>query len=257
MEEAEKPKTKTLPWHPVLGVVFVLALYFVTQIVGGVLVSIYPALRHWSSARASDWLNSSIAAQFVYILLVESLTIGGLWWFLRRHRRGFRMLGLGGRPRWLDPVLAVAGFGVYFVLYLVAVGVVSHFVPSLNVNQPQDIGFSNAAGFLALAATFISLVVLPPVTEEILVRGFLFGTLRSRLSFLPAALLTSAIFGSGHLEGGDQGAPLLWIAFIDTFVLSLVLCYLREKTGKLWASMGLHMIKNGVAFVSLFLLHVH
>ena len=43
---------------------------------------------------------------------------------------------------------------------------------------------------------------------------------------------------------------------LDTFILSLVLIYLREKTGGLWASITLHAFKNGVAFVALFALHI-
>ena len=45
------------------------------------------------------------------------------------------------------------------------------------------------------------------------------------------------------------------LAAATAFVLSLVLIYLREKTGSLWASITLHAIKNGVAFVALFALH--
>src|ERR1022692_4140912 len=39
---------------------------------------------------------------------------------------------------------------------------------------------------------------------------------------------------------------------MDTFLLSLVLVYLQEKTGKLWASMGLQMLKNLIAFFFFF-----
>ena len=71
-----------------------------------------------------------------------------------------------------------------------------------------------------------------------------------------AIIITSLIFASPHLlESGSGG--LLWIAGIDTFVLSLVLCWVREKTGRLYAGMGIHALKNTVAFISLFLLHVH
>jgi membrane protease YdiL (CAAX protease family) len=72
---------------------------------------------------------------------------------------------------------------------------------------------------------------------------------------LSAALLTSAIFAAAHLPEGGSGGPL-YIAAIDTFILSLVLIYLRIKTGNLWASITLHALKNGVAFVALFVLHV-
>ena len=36
---------------------------------------------------------------------------------------------------------------------------------------------------------------------------------------------------------------------------NLVLIYLREKTGSLWASITLHACKNGVAFAALFVFH--
>jgi membrane protease YdiL (CAAX protease family) len=45
-----------------------------------------------------------------------------------------------------------------------------------------------------------------------------------------------------------QGASLLWAAGVDTFVLSLVLVYLREKTGALYAGMLVHSLNNLIAF---------
>jgi hypothetical protein len=103
--------------------------------------------------------------------------------------------------------------------------------------------------------TFISLVVLPPIVEEIMVRGFLYSTLKKAMPTVAAVLLTSAIFASAHLPEGGAAGPL-YIAALDTFVLSLVLIYLREKTGSLWASITLHAAKNGVAFTVLFVLHI-
>jgi membrane protease YdiL (CAAX protease family) len=143
---------------------------------------------------------------------------------------------------------------VYFFLYLVAVGVISHFVPSLNVNQQQQIGFNSVHGAPEMIMTFISLVILPPIAEEIMVRGFIYSSLRKAMRIIPAALLTSLIFASAHLPEGGSAGPL-YIAAIDTFVLSLVLIYLREKTGSLWASITLHALKNGVAFAALFLVN--
>jgi membrane protease YdiL (CAAX protease family) len=106
-----------------------------------------------------------------------------------------------------------------------------------------------------LTLTFISLVILPPLVEETLMRGYLYGSLRKNMSKIGAALVTSIIFASAHLEFGS-GAPLLWIAALDTFVLSLFLVYLREKTGSLWAGMLVHALKNGIAFASLFIFHL-
>ncbi|MEJ0073120.1 MAG: CPBP family glutamic-type intramembrane protease [Candidatus Saccharibacteria bacterium] len=40
---------------------------------------------------------------------------------------------------------------------------------------------------------------------------------------------------------------------IDTFTLSVVLCYIREKTGTLWSGVLIHALKNGIAFLSLYI----
>jgi membrane protease YdiL (CAAX protease family) len=145
----------------------------------------------------------------------------------------------------------LAAVPFYFVLYLLSVGLISHFVPGLNVNQQQQIGFNNVHGAAPLVMTFISLVVLPPLAEEIMVRGFLYSSLKKALPTASAVIVTSALFASAHLPEGGAAGPL-YIAALDTFVLSLVLIYLREKTGSLWASITLHAIKNGIAFVALF-----
>jgi membrane protease YdiL (CAAX protease family) len=250
--EQKKP---AIPWNPWLGVVFVIVVYYVSQAIGALIVSIYPSLHRWTHAQTMDWLNNSTAAQFSFILLAEGTALGLLYLFLRRYGRTFVTIGLK-RPRWRDLAYGLMAVPAYYILYLLTVGLVTHFVPSLYVNEQQQIGFSNVSGALALTMTFVSLVVLPPLTEEIMVRGFLYSSLKKTMRILPAALITSLIFAAAHLPEGGVAGPL-YIAALDTFVLSLVLVYLREKTGSLWASITLHAIKNGIAFISLFILHVH
>jgi membrane protease YdiL (CAAX protease family) len=65
--------------------------------------------------------------------------------------------------------------------------------------------------------------------------------------FWPAVLVTSLFFGAAHLELGT-GGPIVWAAAIDTFLLSVVLCFLRERTGALYAGMAVHMVNNLIAF---------
>jgi membrane protease YdiL (CAAX protease family) len=40
---------------------------------------------------------------------------------------------------------------------------------------------------------------------------------------------------------------------LDVFILSIVMCGLREMTGSIWAGVVLHMMKNGLAFYLLFI----
>lgn len=245
---AEQPKP-WVPWNPWWGVVFALIVFFAAQVVSGVIISIYPALKHWSNSHANDWLNNSVTAQFIYILLAESLTVGSVYLFLRHFKLKLDAIGLK-KPRLIDPIYALAAAPVYFVLYLLSVGLISHFV-HLNINEKQQIGFNSVHGPAQMIMTFISLVVLPPLAEEIIVRGFIYSSLRKAMKVIPAALITSLLFASAHLPEGGAAGPL-YIAAIDTFVLSLVLIYLREKTGSLWAGICLHALKNGIAFVALF-----
>lgn len=233
---------------------FVAIVFYASQIVSALVISLYPIYKHWSNARAVDWSNNSISVQFLFILMAEGLMIGAIYAFLRGYRLSFKAIGLR-RPRWSDLAYGLAAAPFYFLFYLLTVVVVQHFAPSLNIDQQQQLGFDNVTGSLPLIMTFISLVVLPPLAEEIMVRGFLYSTLKKALPLGAAVVATSALFAAAHLPEGGAAGPL-YIAAIDTFILSLVLIYLREKTDGLWAPITLHAIKNGIAFVALFVLNV-
>ncbi|HSX44444.1 MAG TPA: CPBP family intramembrane glutamic endopeptidase [Candidatus Saccharimonadales bacterium] len=214
----------------------------------------YPLVRGWSATQATDWIQNNSYGQFMTILFVESISVWLLYIFLKRRQANFDTIGLKRRPKWSDLAYVLMGFAGYLLLYIVILGIVKNLQPHLNVDQQQDLGFNNPT-HIQLPLVFVSLVLLPPIAEELLMRGFLYSGLKKGLPVIWAVLITSGLFGIAHLEPGS-GEPLLWVAAIDTFVLSLVLIYLREKTGSLWASIGLHMLKNLIAFLSLFVFHL-
>ena len=252
--KASEPSVPLVPWKPWLGVIAAIIIFYGSQFFSSLIIGMYGGLRGWNEAEATQFLQDSVWAQFIFIAVAESIVIGALWLYLRRYKVGFSIIGLK-RPRWRDLGYGLLAAPVYFVIYLISVALASHFIPGLDINQEQQIGFDNVTSGLPLVLTFISLVILPPITEEIMVRGFLYSTLKKAMPMIAAVLLTSAIFAGAHLPEGGEAGPLS-IAAPDTFILSLVLIYLREKTGSLWASITLHGIKNGVAFVALFVLHV-
>jgi membrane protease YdiL (CAAX protease family) len=278
---AQTISTKIVPWNPWLGVAVALIIYALASLVGTLLVYIYPSLQHWSKSQSDHWINSSIAAQFMFVFLVELLIVGSVLGFIKLYKARPSVIGLR-RPKGSDPIYGLAAVPVYYILYFVSVGVVTVLYHGLNVNQKQNVGFNSPTGAWQLIATFISLVLLPPIAEEILVRGFLYGSLRKGMfmiadlvkkpkvvlqktensaaksrnytKYMPqiiAAILTSLIFASAHLPEGTGGP--LWIGAIDTFMLSMVLVYLREKTDGLWAGMTLHGIKNFIAYSIVFI----
>lgn len=244
-----------VPWGPFGAIVFSLLLYLTAQLLGSLLVMVYPYLRGWDKATGNEWLDNSVAAQFWFVLSAEAITFGAIWQFIRM--KGARLRTIGWRwLRWRDLLYTLGGFVAYFVAYMILIAVVKQLVPDLNVNQKQQIGFGHVAGSSAMLMTFTSLVILPPLVEETMFRGFVFTGLRSKLKPVGAALLTSVLFASLHLQFGS-GKPLLWVAALDTFTLSMVACYLRHKTDSLWPGIFLHMLKNGIAFVSLFIMSAY
>lgn len=234
----------SLPWHPVTGVALVLFLYFAAAIVGALLANAAASLLRLDI--------ESTAAQFLYVLTVEVLTIGGLAFFLKRRGVSFARLGFV-KPRLKHIGIGLAVYPLYFIAFAILAVLASVLFPEINLDQEQQLGFDNVQGVVALTLTFISLVILPPLVEELTVRGMLFTSLRSKLPFFVSALLTSILFALAHItQGGDQG--LLYVAALDTFALSIVLCLLREKTGSLWPGITLHALKNSIAFVSLYII---
>jgi membrane protease YdiL (CAAX protease family) len=248
---AHKRKIAIVPWHPALAVVYLVLIFFLSQIVGGIIVGIYSTAKYGSNTNISELINNSTSLQFTYILVAESVAVAGIFAFLKWFKTSLKAIGLR-RPKWSDLGYGLLALPVYYAIFYVAVIVIKLLSPGLDVNQEQAVGFDGASGALPLLLTFISLVVLPPIAEEIMVRGYLYTSLRKKLSFVFAGLISSALFAAAHLAGAASGG-LLWIAAIDTFTLALMLVFLRERTGGLWACMTLHAAKNSVAFYLLFI----
>ena len=247
-----KQEKNSINWPPLESIGITLFIYFAGQLVGGLLVYLPLVALGWDEKRITAWLSNNTLGQFLAVLAIEAISVWLLVSFLRRRKSKLSAIGIVGKPSFGDFGRALGGYAIYFVLYLMVIWAAKTLVPSLNLDQKQDIGFDDVAQF-QLPLVFVSLVVLPPIVEELLMRGFLYTSLRNKWPKFYAVVATSALFAVAHLQAG-RSAPLLWVAALDTFVLSIVLIHLREKTGKLWASMMLHAIKNCVAFAALFLI---
>ena len=247
---AEIVESRVLP-HPIVAFMVVLLSFVVSSLAASIILSLLMSVTGDAKADPPELFGSAIILQVGYMLLAYGLMLGAVLALMYRGKYSLKALGLR-RPRPKDLGLAVLAFLVYMASYITLVTIVEQFLPSLNLDQKQDIGFENAHG-IALAFIFVMLVIVVPFVEEFLMRGLLFSSLRYRWSYWVSAIITSLLFAALHLGGGEAGAGPLWIAAIDTFVLSMVLCYLRERTGRLWAGVGLHAIKNSIAFAALFL----
>lgn len=170
----------------------------------------------------------------------------------KRKLINYRELGLHEWPTWTDIGLAPVGYLVYLLLAAGIVGLFSLF-PWFNAGEAQNVGFSYYITGGDRLVAFLTLVVVAPIAEEVIFRGWLYGRMReellrkfsNRTSMAISVFLVSLLFGIVHLQ---------WNVGVNVFALSLVLCALREITGTIHAGILLHMLKNGVAFYLLFML---
>lgn len=243
-----KPFFKRDPWTSILAVV---GIFLASQFAAVFIVGIYPALKNWDEDRYVEWLTNATTAQFATIALVAAFASYGVLYLVKRAKVTMARVGLV-RPAFRDIPYALGAYVAYFVTYLIALAVASRLLPSLNMSQEQQIGFEEVRSNIDYLLAFASLVILPPLWEEIVFRGFLFSSLRAKFRLRYAVIATSLIFGVVHLQFGSE-APLLWVAAIDTFILSCFLCVLRERSGSIWPAVLLHGIKNLVAFTLLFI----
>ena len=228
---------------PLRVIVNTVLIFLLSQILAAFLAEVILGITH---PNTSVNLDDSIAGQFGYILAAEFLAAYTVIYLVRRRGFSLSTLGLGRRPNSNDALKAVIGFVAFYIILIIGSLIVNALSPDLN-NQKQNLGFTNIHSSTDNLLAFISLVIIPPLGEEILVRGYLYSGLRKAWRFWPALIGTSLIFGVAHLEFGS-GGPLVWAAAIDTFLLSAVLVFLREKTGALYAGIAIHMLNNLIAF---------
>jgi uncharacterized protein len=87
-------------------------------------------------------------------------------------------------------------------------------------------------------------VIVAPVAEEILFRGYFYGVIRRFGGRLPALLTSSLLFAAIHVH-----LP----SMLGLGLLAVILCLLYERTGSLWATITMHATFNALTILALIL----
>ncbi len=82
--------------------------------------------------------------------------------------------------------------------------------------------------------------LLAAAGEELMFRGYFFQTLMQAVTFLPAAIIMSLLFGLAHLANPHVTA----FAAVNVAVAGLWLSFAYLKTRSLWLPIGLHASWN-------------
>lgn len=141
-----------------------------------------------------------------------------------------------------EPVRPTTVF--WMVLFGVGVCTTANIPSSMLVSFFKSMGYSGNIPDLPLnedpfvqVLFFLTLAVIPPITEELLFRGAILNGLRQ---FGDAA----AIFGSAFLFALYHGN---FAQIVFAFPCGLVMAFAVIKTGNLWVSILIHFINNGTS----------
>ena len=224
-------------WH--LGRCAIFYVAVLRLVVGGVA---------WAQSAFGDAVPSTVLAAvagnvvgIVGCLFIVALAGGG--WGSRLGLLGLREKRAGSRAAMgvvaaimIQPLLLVAG--IITIVYGPIVGI--DFRPQPLLFHARHLP---SWGFALLC---VSAVVVAPVTEEVLFRGFVYGTLRRYLGPLGAISLSAGIFSVLH------GHPP---AYLSLFVVGFLLAYLYERTGSLAASIAAHALHNLSSMLVVFVVY--
>jgi uncharacterized protein len=150
--------------------------------------------------------------------------------------------GLRRAPLWRTVGWAALGMFAFYVLTAVYATLVD---PSAEQDVTDSLGAED--GTLGLIAAGTMVIVVAPFVEELFFRGFFYRALRTRYPIVVAALIDGVIFGVIHFnfEGSDGLLLLPPLAF-----LGVIFCLVYERTGTLWAVIGMHAFNNTIAFAA-------
>jgi membrane protease YdiL (CAAX protease family) len=194
----------------------------------------------------SDDIFKSLSANLVLLAVANALSLLFLVGMSMMQKISLKKLFSFKLPG--KKVIWVLPAALAYVLFLVSVMVLlKALFPSADLEQAQKIPFIGAKGTTQIIISFIALVVVAPIAEELLYRGYLLSRLRKTFPYGVSIFLTSSVFALAH---GQLNVG------IDTFILSLALCLLVYKTESIVPSIILHACKNGLAFLLLFVFKV-
>lgn len=219
-----------------LGVLLAVGLILIGSIIVGV---IDPSVfEPGDEASVGSRLASQAVVVAAFILTALGYTssrTGGRGLAVAARFLGVRPFG----PRIILPILAAIG------LYLLSAMVLNVIFSPEQEDIAEGLGADRDASTAVLVLAGILIVPGAAAGEELFFRGFLFGGLRQTVSLWPAALISGAVFGLLHLTAGNLAVGL------QLTVFGVILAWLYERTGVLWAPMILHAFNNAIAFTLL------
>lgn len=189
-------------------------------------------------------LAAVVIQALIYVGLIRLLVVdaGALSWssmgVTRPTAESLRGFALG--VAWALPVFAAT---------LAVVAIVTIFVPAQGESPLPPAG--DAGGF---ALNLLAGVIVAPISEEIMFRGFATTAWLADMPVARAVIRGAIFFAAVHIIGltgvdAGQATAAAFLAFVARIPVALALGWLFTRTKTIWAPLGLHAAFNGILLV--------
>ena len=217
-----KEMLKTIGWTMLAVVVY----YFMEVLFN----ALFQLVLRGASA-SGERLTMLVIANLILKLVV--LFVFGFWYMVRENKWHYRpdyrkSLSL----KTLSCLIAIGLLGQYALGFVMVL--LKAFVPDVFYEYTKVTETLQLFGTYPLV-TFIMVVVIGPIAEELLFRGVIYGRLRNSFTVLQAAVISAAIFGIYH-KNLVQG--------VYAAIFGIILAYIFEKTQTIWGCAVMHMMFN-------------
>lgn len=180
-------------------------------------------------------------AQFAFLVYTVGQGVAALVLIRLAKRRGlgFRDIGFSGRLTGQGAILALAGWFIAFWLYY-AVEMIAGLVGiDMFWNESEFFALNSAWRVVVVVAATL---IIAPLAEEMIFRGYVLQALLARLRTPAAAVLSALVFASIHI-----GIGLGLTIYI--FLGALILAWLYIKFRNVYACVLMHLMNNVVAYI--------
>jgi membrane protease YdiL (CAAX protease family) len=138
------------------------------------------------------------------------------------------------RPAIRPALIAIA----IMIVFLLGYDALTYLIGRDVVTPFQVDTYRTARDGGTLPLLWLTFVIVAPVAEEIMFRGFLFrGWVRSEHSAIPGILIISALFAAIHVQYD-------WFGMLQVFFIGLLLAIARWRSGSTLLTILMHVLIN-------------
>ncbi|WP_367870561.1 lysostaphin resistance A-like protein [Luteolibacter sp. Populi] len=175
----------------------------------------------------------------VVSIFFQVLLMGMACAFVARRIQQGEWLGLRWRQWWL--VFAIAPAAVFcmwcFMGFLAISGWNGWLERMFDIESMQESVklLKEAKDPVVLILMGVAAVIVAPVAEEIVFRGYLYPAAKRFCGPVCGIIFASMVFAAAHANV---------VALLPLFILAVLLCLVYELTGSIWANISVHFLFN-------------